>query len=440
MKFLSVALLLLSAPSLVYSAYCNGSPDPNAAPNKLPIVPSANSLTYVKSVENGMLFEANSGLSTSFHVTHLYGKTPYDNGYAHGRLLAAEMRAFYTDTYDYLATSIVAGYSPMYLPEWMVKKVAELGLDGAMDWTYDATVAFTDPAFYEEMQGLADGCGADYTLIRRVHMLPEATKGSCSMFGASGSATASGNLLQLRALDWDVDGPFRDHTNVIVYHNDDETLQSWANIAWAGFIGSVSGFNSAKLSISEIGVSFPDDTFGEESRHGTPFVNMLRDILEKEDTFDGANSRVVNGARTCDLILGVGDAKTGQFNSIEYSYSVANLITSDNLMPVNSTWHAPIENVVYHGMDWLCPGYSLPLHDRLVANLGSLDAESAVSDVIAITQTGNLHIAVYDLAEGKAYLSFARKSEDDSNGEAKNAFARQFTEVDVTALFAQKYA
>ena len=31
-------------------------------------------------------------------------------------------------------------------------------------------------------------------------------KGQCSMFGANGSATVDGGLLQLRALDWNVDG------------------------------------------------------------------------------------------------------------------------------------------------------------------------------------------------------------------------------------------
>lgn len=31
-------------------------------------------------------------------------------------------------------------------------------------------------------------------------------KGQCSMFGANATATPEGHLLQLRALDWDVDG------------------------------------------------------------------------------------------------------------------------------------------------------------------------------------------------------------------------------------------
>lgn len=38
-------------------------------------------------------------------------------------------------------------------------------------------------------------------------MLGELTKGSCSMFGAWGSALPSSNgVLQLRALDWNMDG------------------------------------------------------------------------------------------------------------------------------------------------------------------------------------------------------------------------------------------
>lgn len=34
----------------------------------------------------------------------------------------------------------------------------------------------------------------------------------------------------------------------------------------------VEGVSSQKMSISEIGVSFPDETFGKESRFGTPFM------------------------------------------------------------------------------------------------------------------------------------------------------------------------
>lgn len=68
------------------------------------------------------------------------------------------------------------------------------------------------------MLGLADASGASYEMLRRVHMIGELTKGACSMFGAWGMATAGGKLIQLRALDWDFDGPYRKYATVTVYH------------------------------------------------------------------------------------------------------------------------------------------------------------------------------------------------------------------------------
>lgn len=39
-----------------------------------------------------------------------------------------------------------------------------------------------------------------------------------------------------------------------------------------GWVGSITGMSSAQMAISEIGVSYPDDSFGEESRFGVPFT------------------------------------------------------------------------------------------------------------------------------------------------------------------------
>ena len=39
-----------------------------------------------------------------------------------------------------------------------------------------------------------------------VTFLLTCSKGACSMFGANASATVDGGLMQLRALDWNVDG------------------------------------------------------------------------------------------------------------------------------------------------------------------------------------------------------------------------------------------
>lgn len=85
---------------------------------------------------------------------------------------------------------------------------------------------------------------------------------------------------------------------------------------------------------------------------------MLRDILQFDDSFDDAKKRITEADRTCDLILGVGDGKSNKFNSVQYSASVANFMDDTNQKP-EADWHPKIENVVYHGMDWLCPGYTI---------------------------------------------------------------------------------
>lgn len=130
----------------------------------------------------------------------------------------------------------------------------------------------------------------------------------------------------------------------------------FANIGWSGWVGSIQGFNSHQLATSEIGVSFPDDTFGKESRVGIPFTYLLRDILQFDKTLDDAKRRMTNAHRTCNLILGVGDGKSNRFNSVQYSHSVANFMNDTTLRPESDDWHPKIKNVVYHGMDWLCPG------------------------------------------------------------------------------------
>jgi isopenicillin-N N-acyltransferase-like protein len=43
--------------------------------------------------------------------------------------------------------------------------------------------------YYQELKGIADASGISFLLLRRIHMIGELTKGTCSMFGAWGAAT-----------------------------------------------------------------------------------------------------------------------------------------------------------------------------------------------------------------------------------------------------------
>jgi len=320
------------------------------------------------------------------------------------------------------------------IPPDVLAWIANVGLDVALDATSNMTAPYTGEYFFEEMHGMADAGGGDYDTIRRVHMLGELTRGSCSMFGAWGSSLpSSGGLLSMRALDWDVDGPFKDYPELTVYHpQPNSTENAFVNIGWSGWIGSISGVNSAQMSIHEIGVSFPDSTFGQESREGVPFTYVLRDILQFDHhQLDGV-SRLASADRTCDLILGVGGGADQRFNSVQYSHSVCGIMDDTNLRPV-ADWHPQLENVVYHGMDWLCPGYNQVLYNQLSKYHGSLTPEIAIQDVMAIVQTGDLHVYVADLVNMQLYTAHA--AQDGASG-PKYAYDRSFIQLDLNSIFA----
>jgi hypothetical protein len=234
-------------------------------------------------------------------------------------------------------------------------------------------------------------------------------------------------------LDWDTDAGLQDHPVVVVYHPTSSKIgHAFANVGWAGFMGSLTGVSSTQLGISEIGVSFPDDTFGDESMIGNPFVFLLRDVLQYDLTLDNALTRMATTDRTCHLILGVGDGKLGRMNIIQYSHSNVSFMDDTNLRPV-ADWHPRIENLPYEAMDWNCPSFQSKMHERLVATYGTLTPEVAISDVIALTTTGSLHVAVYDLTDMQMYVSNARASTETTG--PFDAYDRQYVKLDLKAMF-----
>ncbi len=135
--------------------------------------------------------------------------------------------------------------------------------------------------------------------ILTCQMLPELVKAGCSMFGAWGSATPNGSLVQMRALDWDMTTPLMLCPAVTVFHPDADNGHAWASLSWMGFVGALTGMSEVKLGISE---KHGDPDFGgKDSRIGNPFHFVLRDILQFDQTLDDATNRMVNTRRTCSV-------------------------------------------------------------------------------------------------------------------------------------------
>jgi len=316
-------------------------------------------------------------------------------------------------------------------------------LDAALDWAIKTTKDFTPQAYLDEMRGLSDASGIPYDLIYRLNMFPELSKASCSFFGAWGSAVKlDGHSYQLRALDYDTDGPFKDFPQVTVYHPNEGS--AYAQVTWPGSVGVLTGFSANQLAISEIGVSYPDDSFGQgtdntppEKVHGQPWMFVLRDVLQFETTLEAGLKHIQDANRTCNLIIGLGDGKAEHAYGIQYSGYVANAYDDTNMLPVNETWHPVVEDTVYNGMDWLCPNFDIVLGEQLAKYHGTIDENVIIGNILPTVQTGDLHIAVYDLKNSNMHVSFYRPTANPTT-EPENAYERQFTRLHMQELFAEQ--
>lgn len=420
-------LLLLASVS--DAAFCHGKPHP-IGPNTQPI---STQLRLVNTTQNAKLYLAGEA-DDAFWLLHVWGSTGYEYGQAYGEIMAPLLQQFLPRAWSYFEQQVMSDLSKW--PEWLAKIIADVGLSAALDFQWALSEPYIDPQVVEEMRGIADAGGVSFKVIKDLASLGEITRGRCSMFGAWGNATAFGKTIQLRALDWDDQGPLQDYATVVVYHPMNSTLgHAFANVGWAGYVGSLTGMSSQQMGVSEIGVSFPDSTFGDESMSGTPFIFVLREILQYDVSLDDALTRMANAHRTCRLILGVGDGKLQKMNILQYSHSKLNIMDDLNLAPV-ADWHPRIPNIVYEGMDWLCPSYQQALHDQLLKNFGNISPEVTVEDITAIVATGDLHVAIYDLTDLQMFVANARASTESGPLEAYN---RQFVHLDLKAAFTEAH-
>ena len=76
-------------------------------------------------------------------------------------------------------------------------------------------------------------------------------------------------------------------------------------------------------------------------------------------------------------------------------------------------------------MDWLCPGYSEALATQLKRYYGNLTAEITIKEVVPIVQTGDLHIAVYDLTKQLVYVSYAKADYESGPAYAYDRFVNK---------------
>ena len=153
-----------------------------------------------------------------------------------------------------------------------------------------------------ETRALAQSLAMDETVIEAVNVFPEMFH--CSGFALFGKATRDGKLYHGRVLDYMTAIGLQDAATTFVIHVDGQI--PFANVGYAGFIGSVSGMNAEAISLGEMGGR------GEGQWDGVPMATLMRRALEECDTLDEVMELWKTSPRTCEYYFVFADGKTNR--------------------------------------------------------------------------------------------------------------------------------
>lgn len=159
---------------------------------------------------------------------------------------------------------------------------------------------FIDPRYLREMDALARAAGLDAEEVRLMNFFPELFH--CSGFALHGAATQDGHLYHGRILDYMIGVGLEPNAVVTVLQPDQG--HAWVNIGYAGFTGSVTAMNEAKISIGEMGGR------GEGDWDGKPMAQLIREVMEKASTLDEAVEIMRSSPRTCAYYYVIADGNT----------------------------------------------------------------------------------------------------------------------------------
>jgi predicted choloylglycine hydrolase len=337
----------------------------------------------------------------------LLSGSPYEMGLQQGRLLAAEIRECVRLFLDFA-----------------------LSRDGNTRETFAAIwkAAETDiPQRYkDELRGLAEGSGASLTDLQLLHVIPE--KYHCSGAAAFGPATKDGKLYHTRSLDYAIDIGNREKTAqenalLVVYRPEEGAGFAHANVAWAGFIGSITGMNAKGVSIGEMGSSSKNETF-----EGIPMIFMVREILHGADGVESAVEITRRCRRTAGYNFIYGDGKKPTAAAIEVNKDAVKVFpaggSEENVAPHFAIAHCvrrcnhfvdpELSKLQREGYDprFSSPGSWLGYHlisEYLVKQAGRLDAEAMIALLRGYPPDAPcLHQAVFAPGDREIYVAVAK--------------------------------
>lgn len=231
-------------------------------------------------------------------------------GKAHGALLTREVRKMVDAT--------------LYTICWLYTMERGRWFIDDMRAAYGRLEPFIPVKYQEEMAGLAETTGISLEEIRLTNVFPELFH--CSGFALFNQATADGKLYHGRILDYITELGLQFHA--VVYIVKPEGSHAFANIGYAGFIGSVSGMNEHQVALGEMGGR------GEGDWDGMPMGFLMREGLERAQTLDEAVAIFRDTPRTCEYYYVISDGKIPDARGLATSPSRFDVVEPNQLHPL----------------------------------------------------------------------------------------------------------
>ena len=348
---------------------------------------------------SGTLETAGTGTDT-ISVVHLAG-TSYEMGYWYGRLLADQVAAMWT---------IAQGFG-----------ISDAQFDAAIEAMWRS--AYFDTTEWEnELRGVADGCQdaghpeVTFLALQKIQVIPDLSELGCGLYALWGNATATGDLYQLRNLDWTVDAGFQNYPVVAIYTPSAGYGLRHATIGFAGNLGcGGGGMNEYGLAVSEIMGHFCD----AESLNGIPFPILLRDVLSKETTLAGALARMGGATRTNQYYYCLADpAAVGAKGRLLFSsatrfdqFADESVVGHPCVSP--DPFHTTLDDALY----WKRHdgGGNANLYNAILARYGAIGDAEAIEIAQADGVSGTLLSIVYNNTQRRFWAAYANGTDPAHN-------------------------
>ena len=328
-------------------------------------------------------------------VALLYG-SPEQIGKAHGQLLKTEaMRCIDSVLYGFgLAQTIANG-------RWFRKD---------LERAYVQLKPHIPERHLVETRAMAKALDLDEQLVETLNVFPELFH--CSGFALMGNATVDGKLYHGRVLDYMTAIGLQDAATTFIVAPEGQI--PFANIGYAGFIGSVSGMNAEKISLGEMGGR------GEGQWNGVPMATLMRRAMEECDSLDEVKQLWSQSPRTCEYYYVFADG--------EEKSAVGVAATPEKIEFVEpGKSHELLGQGIPNAVVLSAGSRLQELRNRVEQQYGKIDAAGAMQLMCRpVAMESNLHNVLFVPEDGLLYVANASHS--------KPAAEMPYTKLDLGAL------